>query len=147
MENFLGGKVHRIKKSVYHLMRGQVFNIDGSKFFTMGGASSHDKKYRKSGISWWPEELPSKEEYTEAVRNLEKHGNAVDYIITHCAAESIQWEIDVTVYFENNMLTEFLETIKNEVSYKHWYFGHYHEDIEIDEKHTCVYNNIIRLDG
>jgi len=45
------------------------------------------------------------------------------------------------------MLTEFLEAIKNEVSYKHWYFGHYHEDMDIDDKHTCVYYNIIKLDG
>jgi len=146
LEDFLGGKVHRIKKSVYHLMRGQVFNIDGSKFFTMGGASSRDKEFREEGVSWWPEEMPSKEEYTEAVRNLEKHGNAVDYIITHCAADSIQREIDVTTHYGTNMLTDFLEAIKNKVSYKHWYFGHYHEDIEIDDKHTCVYYKIIKPD-
>ena len=37
-----GGFVHFIRPSVIHLMRGQVFTIEGLKFFTFGGASSHD---------------------------------------------------------------------------------------------------------
>ena len=37
-----GGNVHEIRPSVMHLMRGQVFEIDGMSFFTFGGASSHD---------------------------------------------------------------------------------------------------------
>lgn len=28
--------------------------------------------FRVKGVSWWPEELPSDEEYAEAVRNLER---------------------------------------------------------------------------
>ena len=37
-----GGKVHELRPHVLHLMRGQVFIIDGKKVFTFGGASSHD---------------------------------------------------------------------------------------------------------
>lgn len=37
-----GGKVHKIKSSIIHLMRGQVFSIAGKKIFTFGGAQSHD---------------------------------------------------------------------------------------------------------
>ena len=37
-----GGKVHYIRPHVLHLMRGQVFEIGGVTFFTMGGAASHD---------------------------------------------------------------------------------------------------------
>ena len=36
------GKVHKIRPSVIHLMRGQIFEIDGKSIFTFGGASSHD---------------------------------------------------------------------------------------------------------
>ena len=35
-----GGKVHRIRPHVLHLMRGQVFDIEGHTFFTMGGVKS-----------------------------------------------------------------------------------------------------------
>jgi len=54
-----GGKAHQITDSVIHLMRGQIFVIDGYKFFTFGGAKSSDKKFRKEGVSWWKEEMPN----------------------------------------------------------------------------------------
>jgi len=122
-------------------MRGQVFTLDGMKLFAMGGAASHDKHLRREGITWWPEELPSDEEYHEAVLNLQAHDNTVDYIVTHCAPDSVQWEI--SDHYESDKLTEFLEAVRNEVSYKHWYFGHYHLDEDIDDRHTCVFDKIV----
>ena len=43
-----GGKVHFIENEIIHLMRGQVFEIDGTRFFTFGGAYSIDKMLMKS---------------------------------------------------------------------------------------------------
>ena len=37
VEDWCGGTVQRIRPSVIHLMRGQVYSIQGKKFFTMGG--------------------------------------------------------------------------------------------------------------
>ena len=37
-----GGKVHRVRPHVLHLMRGQIFELESYRFFTMGGAKSHD---------------------------------------------------------------------------------------------------------
>ena len=37
-----GGRVHYVRPHVIHLMRGQMYNIEGHTFFTMGGAQSHD---------------------------------------------------------------------------------------------------------
>ena len=37
-----GGKIQRIRPSIIHLMRGQVYLIDGKKVFSFGGASSQD---------------------------------------------------------------------------------------------------------
>ena len=42
VEKWHGGKIHRIRPYVIHLMRGQVFELAGKKIFTFGGASSHD---------------------------------------------------------------------------------------------------------
>ncbi len=46
VEEWNGGKIHRIRPSVLHLMRGQVYDLpfgDTSKrIFTFGGAKSHD---------------------------------------------------------------------------------------------------------
>ena len=37
-----GGNVRRIRPSVILLEHGQIFSLAGKRFFTMGGASSHD---------------------------------------------------------------------------------------------------------
>ena len=47
VEEWHGGKVHKIRDSVLHLMRGEIFDIDGKKFFAFGGAKSHNIQVRK----------------------------------------------------------------------------------------------------
>ena len=39
-EEWHGGQIQRIRPSVLNLMRGQVYELGGRKFFAMGGASS-----------------------------------------------------------------------------------------------------------
>lgn len=66
-----GGQVHELRPSVLHLKRGEVFNIDGKKFFAMGGAASHDIQH---GIID-PADYATREEMYQACRDLEaKHG-------------------------------------------------------------------------
>ncbi|MBQ3489699.1 MAG: metallophosphoesterase [Clostridia bacterium] len=137
-----GGNVHRITPSLLHLMRGQVYTLDGRRLFTMGGASSHDKRYRKEGISWWERELPCAEEYAEARRNLAAAGNRTDYIFPHCAGSRLQDIISPEK--EKNHLTDFLDTLES-ISFGAWYFGHYHKDLTADEKHTALFENVICL--
>ena len=86
VEMWCGGKIQRIRPHILHLMRGQIFEMDGYRFFTMGGAMSHDIRCRTEHVSWWRQELPSGEEYAEARQNLDRVGWEVNYIITHCAA-------------------------------------------------------------
>ncbi len=40
--DFHGGKAHKIRENIYHLMRGYVFELCGKKFFAFGGATSTD---------------------------------------------------------------------------------------------------------
>ena len=67
-----GGKVREIAPDIYHLDRGQVLTIDGKRIFCMGGARSVDKEYRVEHISWWKEEMPSREEMERAIAALDK---------------------------------------------------------------------------
>jgi len=143
VEFWNGGKIHKITDSIYHLMRGQIFTIDGLKFFTMGGAASHDKVYRKENKSWWPQEIPSYNELREAVKNLSKNNWKVDYIITHCAPNSIQYFL--ADWYKCDTITNFFELIRFNCKYKKWYFGHYHKDLVVDNKHIGLYNKIIKI--
>ena len=168
IEEWNGGKIHKINDSVFHLMRGQVFKIDGKSFFTFGGASSHnipdgilemddprvlrwmfdrEKMYRVNHVSWWKEELPSEEEMAEGIKKLEKNDNKIDYIITHSPCTSFLKQMDGnTGLYKPDVLSDYLEKIKNTVNYRHWYFGHMHVNEEFpSEKSTCLYENIMLL--
>ena len=116
-------------------MRGQIFELEGCRFFTMGGARSHDiedgvlnpkapdfeeqywalrrmgARFRVNHRSWWKQELPSKTEYEEARRSLERIQYEVDYVITHCAPSSIVDILGNGGYVHDH-LTDFLEEVK-----------------------------------
>ena len=162
-----GGKVHRVRPHVLHLMRGQVFELESYRFFTMGGAQSHDigdgildmdspdfyeqydslrrnrGQFRIDHISWWQEELPSGEEYAEARQTLERLNWKVDYVITHCAPTAIQQKINAD--FKQDKLTEFLNEIQSRSQFHYWLFGHYHDNRIIDEKYVMLYEQMVRV--
>ena len=138
-----GGKVHRVRPHVLHLMRGQIFELEGCRFFTMGGAKSHDTNHRINHISWWRQELPSDEEYSEALQNLERYNWQVDYIITHCAPTSIA--LMGSRHNEADRLTDFLQEVQERAKYHYWLFGHYHDNKAIDEKHILLWEQIVRV--
>lgn len=160
-----GGKVHFIKPSVIHLMRGQIFNIEYRTFFTFGGAQSHDikdgileiddqrirpwrkdpdKMYRINHISWWEEEIPNEEEMAEGRENLELAGNKVDFVITHCTASSTAALLSHGLY-KPDKLTDYLETIRCGIDYKRWFFGHYHIDKAINDRDIALFEQIVRI--
>ena len=78
-----GGMVHRIKGNLIHLMRGQIFEIEGNSFFTFGGGESTDKDMRLEQGNWWRAEEPTPTEMAEGAKRLDEAGLRVDYIITH----------------------------------------------------------------
>ena len=172
LEEWHGGKVRQIiRDKVILLERGQVFEIEGRKFFTFGGAASHDvnggildrtdldfqddrRKAIESGLpfrvnheSWWKEELPSEEEMEEGLKNLALCGYQVDYVITHCCATEIQHIIDRSPgqLYKSDRLTDYFQNLEEKLQYQHWYFGHYHMDMEVDDKHSLMYYDVICL--
>ena len=163
-----GGLVHEIRPHVLHLMRGQVFEIDGKKIFAFGGAKSHDiqagildpedpdfkkkKKlldrdyalYRIKNVTWWEAETATREEMDEGLNNLKKHGYKVDFIITHCAPSSLHVRFNNGKH-EPDQMTEYLEKVRSLTDYGKWYFGHYHDEIKVSDKEELVYKSIIRM--
>lgn len=140
---YCGGSVHKVEDGIYHLMRGEVYNISGKRFFAFGGAASHDRAFRTEGKNWWKAEMPSENEYINAENNLKANSYSVDFIITHCAPTSIQRIMSIE--YESNRITDFFEGIKDKTVYDKWFFGHYHMDMAIDERFTAVYSDIIRI--
>lgn len=147
-ESFCGGHVNVVRPHVLHLMRGHVFDLGGTSVFAMGGAESTDKKYRKEGRSWWPQELPCEEERERAWTSLDACGWEVDYVVTHEAPRHLAKELCVKCQrdFYDNTQQRFLEKIDRRLSYKAWFFGHYHDDEWRDDRHRLIYIDVVPID-
>lgn len=151
VEQWHGGRIHKINNSIYHLIRGEVFTINDKTIFTFGGGYSTDRAYRKEGVSWWKGELPTHEEVNYALQSLEKYNNHVDIILTHDAPRDIKEYLgfynlcDMSVYGEEyEDIHSTLYFFKKNIVFQDWYLGHYHIDKDIGNMHI-LYNEIIEI--
>lgn len=142
-----GGKVHRIKGNLIHLMRGQIFNIDGNSFFTFGGGESTDKDMRREQGNWWSDEEPTAFEMAEGAKVLDEAGCKVDYMITHEPPSLVKSSILLRHGSTDRIskLNGYFEELGKSVEFKHWYFGSLHEDRVITPHHTCVFKEAIAI--
>lgn len=141
-----GGKVqYVIKDDIIHLMRGQIYNIEGKTFFTFGGGNSIDRIWRTPGLSWWPQEMPSMEEYDEGIRSLKMADYKVDYILSHTCPRSIAGKLVLYLQSGEEELQRYFEDITDEVQFNDWYFGHWHMDMDIGKFHA-LYDNVVKLE-
>lgn len=139
-----GGKARILGKNIVHLMRGQVYTIEGKKIFTFGGGNSQDFIFRSEGENWWKREQPSHEEILEAIDNLRLNDNTVDYIITHEPPVSLKECLGVDVFHRLEVHALFEDMIKS-CTYNKWFFGKCHIDKHIPIKFYSVFNNVTPL--
>lgn len=170
--DFHGGKAHKIRDNIYHLMRGYVFDICGKKFFAFGGASSHDIKdgilnpddykttrdlvndynsrtrngemLRINHLSWWAQEMPSKEEMEFGLKTLSENGNRVDCIVSHCCPQQIA-SVFSHGFYKPDELTKYFNTVNDSVEFAKWFFGHYHNNNVVMNKYVMLYEQIVRV--
>ena len=169
--DFHGGKAHKIRDNIYHLMRGNIFDFDGKKFFVFGGAKSHDIKdgildpaaydnqrrlvsdykrrtlmgemLRIKGISWWEQELPSEDEMRLGEMNLSNVDYKVDYVISHCLPQSVA---SLAGFHGHDKMTVYFENlIAGGLEFRQWCCGHYHIEAKLLGKYEIYYNNVKRL--
>lgn len=142
-----------IDNKLYHLRRGYIYTIDNIKILTIGGATSIDRWAREliqtdNNKLWWEEENISKEDRRIVCKSLVDNGfsNKIDYVITHCLPSSILPLVyigsGIEKYDYNNI---FLEEVREQIEFKHWYCGHYHKDLKLNDKFTCTYNEFYEL--
>lgn len=170
--DFCGGKAHRIRKNIFHLIRGNVYDICGKKFFAFGGASSHDikdgilnledfadlremvkiynnltrqgKMLRINHISWWKEEMPSEDEMVFGFETLKECDNTVDFVVSHCCPQHIA-SIFSHGQYKPDKLTSYFNDVAERVNFSKWFFGHYHNDVAVSDKYIMLYHQITRI--
>lgn len=133
-----------VSPHIHWLKRGRRYNIGGKDILALGGADSVDKYRRTEGLSWWPDEAITDED----VSRVEMAH--YDYVLTHCCPLSIFNGYKPYLCTLGNIVDDTnpdfhisdskLEQVMNFITFGHWYFGHYHVDLDLDEDFTCLFN-------
>ena len=144
-EDFNGGKARNITGNLYHLMRGQIYTIEGMKVFTMGGGELPEAEFRFEEEDAEHPELPTKEELLSAVNRLEQVNFDVDLIITHEPPSKTREFLlmQKNEQFSVTSLNAFLDELAVQCKYKKWYFGSMHTDKYISANQVAVFRNFI----
>lgn len=127
-----GAKCWKIRDNIYAVIPGEILYIEDRTFLCIGGADSTDKEWRldyakDTGTTiWWPEERITEEDILNAIKNLKKVDNKVDYICTHC--EPTTFTQKFFMYPIKMDSEECLDRILGLVEYDNWFAGHIHED-------------------
>ena len=144
--DFAGGKAHKIRDNIFHLMRGQVFEIEGEKIFAMGGGENPDIGMRgDSAIS--ADETPTRAQMREGAKNLERYKFKVDYVITHEPAQKVKnflrLKSNDTLLVSG--LNAYFQELSENCEYTRWFFGSLHEDKFVSQSQIAVFQNLINV--
>ena len=143
-----GGRAQQITGGLYHLMRGEIYNIEGKTVFAMGGGVSDADDFRDADETRPCWESPSKEELNNALDHLKRAGQ-VDYIITHEPPMRIKSFLQLkqnTNAADITGLNTFFEEIGMLCGFKRWFFGSMHIDKVIASTHAAVFRKVLKAD-
>lgn len=143
IENNMG----KISNNIYHLRRGQIYEFEDKKVLVCGGADSVDKYRRIENLDWWEEETITEEDIVKI------SAGHYDYVLTHCCPRSIfennKIYLSTLQFLDENTINhnseDMLEKLKNKITFDHFWFGHYHIDIELDDKFRCLFKDFLEL--
>ena len=138
-----GGLVHKVTDNVYHLMRGEIFEIEGKTILAFGGAASIDKGARIEGYSWWKQEAITMDDLVNAIDNYAIKGlYKVDVVLTHASIPHHRFILTGSIRPKHDQSEGFIADLLNYISYDYHFFGHYHEDKLVEHNTRCLYNDL-----
>lgn len=113
-----------------------IYFINGKSFFCVNGAYSVDKWYRLANhYTWFEDEQLSDGEMKIVEKRFARQYKKFDYILTHtCPYEWRPRHLFLSYVDQStvdNTMEHFFSKIKEEISFKKWYFGHYHADWDV----------------
>lgn len=138
-----GDVVGKVSDSIFFLKTGHIYTIQKRTFLVIGGAQSVDRGRRTPGISWWPQELISFEQQEEIFSVIEKRSD-FDFVLTHTCPTEI-FEKMRERYKSSDPTMKILQEVLERITFKEWFFGHFHFDGRIDDKFSCLFNTVIEI--
>lgn len=124
---------------------GGIYNINGKKCLTIGGAYSVDKFYRLiHRWAWFESEQLTPEERTN-IDNIIKQDNKFDIILTHtCPYNTRPTHLFIKGLDQSTVdssMELWLQDVADNIEFDKWYFGHFHGEW-INGKYEMLYKSI-----
>jgi len=138
-----GGLARNISGNLFHLMRGQVFTLEGKKFFAFGGGESLEKQMRIEAGKWWEREMPTAEEMREGLENLKRNDMRVDFVITHEPSPRVRALLRGGSGI--SPLETYFEELSKILTFQRWFFGSLHIDHNITPSQSAVFSSVIPI--
>ena len=142
VEEWNGGKTRIISGNLRYLMRGQVFDLNGEKVFTLGGGWSDDDD-DVLGEENRALAVPDLADRDESFQNLEKHGNKVDFVASFEPPSKIAGFLSLSRNMREHAKT-IADEVDKRVEFKRWFFGRYHLNKVIPPRYFAVYNKAVK---
>ena len=130
-EEWHGGQAQLLNNRLVHLLRGEIYTLEGRTFFTFGGGESDDREFREA-------------EMRHGLQRLAAAGNRVDYILTHVPARTAAARLNPRSTMDGVSL--FLGGIEDTVQCREWYFGSLHRDRVIGSRRRAVFKDVVPVE-
>lgn len=137
-----------VSPHIKYLPRGLTFELCGKRYLCMGGADSVDRFRRIKNYTWWEEEKILPEDIAKVDKSL-----YYDIVLTHAAPQTIvgnnKWQLCMLLLAEeliDHSSEQRLEELMDGLKFGHWYFGHYHADVQLNDKFTCLLHDFIEIE-
>ena len=134
-----------VRSCISHLPRGLRLDWDGLNVLALGGAPSIDRKHRRTGYSWWPEELLTDEDIAKAI-----DGGPADIMLCHDSPSTAPNTVTDDPYLQHLAVRDFggdmvdycqahrsrLAEVTDVVQPRILLHGHYHRHMAGTYRHT-----------
>ena len=139
-----GSSVRKAGRSIFIAETGNVYTFCNKKCLVLNGANSHDKIFRKEGVSWWSQEEITQDDANKALISLAGAGDDIDYFFTHTgggvATASCGYKSDSSDRWVDYVMNH----LPGDGNWKH-FCGHLHVDKCVNDKTKILYQDIILL--
>ena len=122
-----------------------MFDLEGIKHLTIGGAYSVDKQYRlERGYSWWADEQPSEKIKAKVAQTLDQVDWKVDVVLSHTCPFRYEPREAFLLFIDQSTVDDstekWLDTIEEKLAYQYWFCGHWHIEKHIDKMRFLFHN-------
>jgi len=148
-----GGRMQQASKKVFIFQHGNTYTIEGKRFFVFGGADSIDKGNRTAFESWWPQEIPTMNDFHRAQATIGRRGKKIDYVLTHTAPTIVIDQMRAqgklpfgSMKFEDPTVRMLDQLEPGLTQSKGWFFGHFHTDFKWG-RFRCLDEELVLLEN